>query len=222
MKTCNLCSNKYYAKGYCLSHYAKQRKASNSVICSVFECNKKVHTLKSGLCRGHHIRKEKGTEVNTPLRVHDSSQGCQADGCEEKHYSHGYCKLHDSRYRRGGDLYRSYAPRDGSQGCFITDCQKKHYGLGYCLNHYGRVNREKRKQALIEQFGGKCSDCKGEFPSECFDFDNVVDGPGHVQIGRLLSRNAPEEAIQSELSRCQLVCANCHRIRTRSRYGSLD
>ncbi len=222
MKICKLCSDKNYAKGYCRRHYAKWRESNISKVCSVSECSKKVYTLKSGLCRGHHIRMQKGTEINTPLKVHDSSQGCKADRCGDKHYAHGYCKLHDSRYRRGGDLYREYRPIDSSRGCSIVGCDSKHYGLGYCLNHYGRVLREKRKRALVSQLGGKCSDCKGEFPHECFDFDNVLDEPGHTAISRLLSRTAPDEAIQAELARCQLVCANCHRIRTRSRYGSLD
>ncbi len=190
--------------------------------CKVSQCDKKIYTIKSGLCRGHYTRAKKGTEVNTPLKVHDSSQGCKADECGEKHYSLGYCQLHSQRFRRSADLYRSYAPRDGSQGCLISSCDSKHYGLGYCLNHYGRVLREEKKQALVIQLGEKCHDCNGEFPSECFDFDNILDEPGHTAIGILLSRNASDEVLQTELTRCQLVCANCHRIRTRSRYGTLD
>ena len=190
--------------------------------CKVSQCDKKIYVVKHGLCRGHYGRLLKGTEVNTPLKVHDSSQGCKADECEEKHFSYGYCKLHSSRYRHGIDLYREYRPIDGSRGCEITGCESQHYGNGYCTNHYGRVLRGERKRALVAQLGGKCQDCNGEFPSECFDFDNVLDEPGHTAISRLLSRNAPDEVIQTELTRCQLVCANCHRIRTGARYGALD
>lgn len=190
--------------------------------CKVSQCDKKIYVAKRGLCRGHYERFRKGTDVDTPLKVHDSDQGCQAEGCEEKHYSLGYCQLHSQRFRRGANLYRKYRLIDSSRGCSIDGCQEKHYGLGYCLNHYGRVLREERKLALVSQLGGKCSDCKGEFPHECFDFDNVIDEPGHVAISLLLSRNASDDAIQAELNRCQLVCANCHRIRTRTRYGALD
>ena len=189
--------------------------------CKVSQCDKKIYTAKSGLCRGHYERLRKGTEVDTPLKIHDSSQGCKADECEEKHFSYGYCKLHSSRFRNGIDLYRDYRPIDGSRGCDIIGCSKQHYGLGYCVNHYGRINRFARKRACIRYMGGKCSDCGGEFRPECYDFDNVTDEPGHENIGNMMSRNASDEAILDELKRCELVCANCHRTRTEKRYGEL-
>lgn len=189
--------------------------------CKAPQCDKKMYTAKTGLCRGHYERHRKGTEVNTPLKVHDSSQGCKADRCEEKHYSLGYCQLHSQRFRRGADLYRKYRLIDGSQGCCVESCNKKHYGKGFCVNHFQRITRTSRKQQFIKEMGGKCLDCGADgLRPECYDFDNVTDEPGHVQIATLLNHNAPDERVQEELKRCELVCANCHRTRTNIRqYG---
>jgi len=64
---------------------------------------------------------------------------------------------------------------------------------------------------------GPCVDCGGKFPSECMDFDHVPErGPKLASVGRLLR---DEELLQAEIAKCDLVCSNCHRIRTKARGG---
>ena len=59
-----------------------------------------------------------------------------------------------------------------------------------------------------------CVDCDGHFPPECMDFDHVR---GHKEFnvgnGKLMS----QEKLQREIDKCDLVCSNCHRVRTRAR-----
>lgn len=57
-----------------------------------------------------------------------------------------------------------------------------------------------------------CKDCGNVFPPICMDFD-------HVKSGKLFNISAAgfkglgKERILEEISKCELVCSNCHRLR---------
>ena len=61
-----------------------------------------------------------------------------------------------------------------------------------------------------------CADCQGRFPSVCMDFDHLsddkVDG-----VSKMIQRGFAIEAILAEVAKCEVVCANCHRVRTAAR-----
>jgi hypothetical protein len=59
-----------------------------------------------------------------------------------------------------------------------------------------------------------CTDCGGRFPPECMDFDHVV-GEKVQDISKMLLWRT--DRLHDELAKCELVCANCHRIRTARR-----
>lgn len=60
---------------------------------------------------------------------------------------------------------------------------------------------------------GPCADCKNRFPPECMDFDHVR-APKLGRISWFMHRVCMEELLD-EIAKCELVCSNCHRIRTR-------
>lgn len=79
------------------------------------------------------------------------------------------------------------------------------------------------RQALTDWVEGlksvtPCVDCNTTFPPECMDFDHVV-GDKVAGIAYMISRSYPRDSIVAEMAKCELVCANCHRIRTRRRYA---
>lgn len=60
-----------------------------------------------------------------------------------------------------------------------------------------------------------CKDCGRFFPAECMDFDHL---PGREKIGAVGRMPGLSWAkIEREISKCDLVCACCHRIRTKAR-----
>jgi hypothetical protein len=59
-----------------------------------------------------------------------------------------------------------------------------------------------------------CMDCGNKFPPCAMDFDHVR-GAKLFDIGRGKQRNRPE--LVAEIAKCDVVCANCHRIRTAER-----
>ena len=61
-----------------------------------------------------------------------------------------------------------------------------------------------------------CADCGGEFPLECMDFDHIAErGRKVFNLSKAGARLL--EAVLAEIAKCDLICANCHRIRSRAR-----
>ena len=60
-----------------------------------------------------------------------------------------------------------------------------------------------------------CTDCGQVFPEECMDFDHIADNK--VADVSELTKNLCWSKIEEEISKCELVCSNCHRIRTARR-----
>ena len=74
-----------------------------------------------------------------------------------------------------------------------------------------------RRKALLDKAKDKpCMDCGGQFPPEAMDFDHVR-GVKSFCVNRAQSRSLA--AIRAEIAKCDLVCSNCHRVRTRLRWG---
>lgn len=75
-----------------------------------------------------------------------------------------------------------------------------------------QISRQERKRKLVAYKGGRCFDCGGEFPDICFDFDHRDVGRKSFQISKRIGYSLTNLLI--EVDKCDLVCANCHRIRT--------
>lgn len=63
-----------------------------------------------------------------------------------------------------------------------------------------------------------CADCGNRFPLECMDFDHREGEVKIGSIGHMIRQHKGHENIVKEIEKCDVVCANCHRIRTRERY----
>ena len=86
-------------------------------------------------------------------------------------------------------------------------------GLRY---RWTRIQAKTRKAEAIRARGGVCMDCRWAFPRECFHFDHR---PGTEKAKNLsqMWHTSSDEALAAELEKCDLVCANCHAIRTAER-----
>lgn len=63
-----------------------------------------------------------------------------------------------------------------------------------------------------------CIDCGHEFPPCAMDFDHVR---GIKRRNVALMKTNSYQTISEEIAKCDLVCANCHRVRTWKRGGML-
>ncbi len=62
-----------------------------------------------------------------------------------------------------------------------------------------------------------CMDCKNKFPAVCMDFDHRPGEHKIDTISQLVRNGASMAKILAEVAKCDLVCSNCHRIRTARR-----
>ncbi len=67
-----------------------------------------------------------------------------------------------------------------------------------------------------------CADCGGRFPKAAMDFDHRDPASKRYTVSRMLLRASTED-IRTEAAKCDVVCANCHRMRTyRQREGATE
>lgn len=74
-----------------------------------------------------------------------------------------------------------------------------------------------RARAYVRQAkSGPCVDCGGRFHFAAMQFDHVR-GTKRFNIGDAIGSGRSIEQIRTELTKCELVCGNCHAVRTYER-----
>ncbi len=82
------------------------------------------------------------------------------------------------------------------------------------VSRYSAKKRVQMRTARDLAKNVPCADCGGQFPPECMDFDHVSGD----KVGDLSNMWSFGEArLIAEIAKCELVCANCHRTRTKNR-----
>lgn len=79
----------------------------------------------------------------------------------------------------------------------------------------GSIKRDYMKAKAVAYLGGRCADCKQSF--ECpavYDFHHRKGTEKDFSISWAIGKGMPDfSAIKPELDKCDLLCANCHRVR---------
>ena len=75
--------------------------------------------------------------------------------------------------------------------------------------------REKYRKLADELKSNPCADCGGSFHPVVMDFDHIGDDK-IVNVAKM-AQGYGMDAILREIAKCELVCANCHRMRTHRR-----
>ncbi len=72
-------------------------------------------------------------------------------------------------------------------------------------------NKIKNSKVLSTFKGTGCQICKNIFPEICLDFDRLSNK--RWNIGHMY-RFISEKTLLAEISKCQIICSNCHRTKT--------
>ena len=82
---------------------------------------------------------------------------------------------------------------------------------------FDKKNAKKaRLRALLRTLKEQpCADCGITYPYYVMDFDHV-DGDKEMTVSSIVNRGGTARLL-AEVAKCEVVCANCHRIRTWSR-----
>ena len=106
-------------------------------------------------------------------------------------------------------------PRHGARSGYLNlPCREE------CCTEANRVylrqQRQNRREWLAAYKLEKgCADCGYNAHSEALDFDHVEDNKEFGLGGR---GGQSWERIYAEVEKCEVVCANCHRVRTRQKF----
>ena len=94
---------------------------------------------------------------------------------------------------------------------------------GQLLREATKQYRDKRRARLrgwLALLKDKpCMDCRDRFPPECMEFDHVR-GKKAFEINNRTVPAKTQKRVLTEIAKCDLICANCHRIRTTRRSRS--
>jgi hypothetical protein len=80
-------------------------------------------------------------------------------------------------------------------------------------NTYNQQRRDEIRKIIAEQKAHPCVDCGIQYPVFVMQFDHVR-GEKRFNIGRATTKIKSIQTLLEEISKCDLVCANCHAIRT--------
>jgi len=135
------------------------------------------------------------------------------------------CTFCKERKKKAG-FNKNKAKKDGLQ-THCRECSHKKFKDYYDNNkdaHKAKVRedrikaRKRNKGFLMEYLSDKrCTDC-GEDDILVLEFDHLRDKKN--DISRMVNANISLSAIKEEITKCDVVCANCHRRRTHKRLNS--
>ena len=117
-------------------------------------------------------------------------------------------------------------PVTGSMTSYTKEQQREYAKAHYQRNKeaykararvWNAANRKAMQTWLRELKGSTpCADCGEVFHYCQMDFDHT-EGTKEHDVSQMISRNKSRSAIETEISKCELVCANCHRLRSWNR-----
>lgn len=78
------------------------------------------------------------------------------------------------------------------------------------------VEQRKIQRAYLKELkeNTPCTDCGVKYPSYVMDFDHLRDKS--YDISAMIGKTSLK-TIQAEVDKCEIVCSNCHRVRTFTR-----
>jgi hypothetical protein len=123
----------------------------------------------------------------------------------------GTCKVCGTEGVIAKDLCRRCYQRTWTQARRAADPE---YGPAQVARN--AVRSKENREAIQAAKNRPCADCGGTFPQECMDFDHIDErGPKLFNLSNSGTRRL--EAVLAEIAKCDVICANCHRVRTCNR-----
>ena len=113
---------------------------------------------------------------------------------------------------------------DGVQ-TMCRSCQKGYYAKRYSnpdgkerarLARNREASKQSRRDIIREAKSVPCMDCGVEYPYYVMDFDHRDPSQKSFTIGLIVGQGQPIALLMQEIEKCDVVCSNCHRIRTHS------
>jgi hypothetical protein len=122
------------------------------------------------------------------------------------------------------DFYRrKTGPRSGEYYEKCKECMKFRGRSYYHANRDRQLQLALKRRHLSYLIKRKflsnlkdcpCADCGKRYPFYVMDFDHRIPKEKINSVAYMVTRNWSFDKIKNEALKCEIVCANCHRIRT--------
>lgn len=131
----------------------------------------------------------------------------------------GKCKIE----KEVSEFTKNSERKDGLHGC-CRSCKKEEQRAWYESHKQEQLKRVYDYKESLRDFiretkeESPCTDCGIKYPYYVMDFDHLpsYEKKFNINCGAILSS---KYKLLEEMAKCELVCSNCHRIRTFSRMG---
>lgn len=80
---------------------------------------------------------------------------------------------------------------------------------------FRQENHDKRRKLNLLKLDRPCYDCGGIFPPECMQWDHLPGKEKCFDVSKGVSYSL--DRVIDEIAKCQLVCSNCHDLRSVTR-----
>lgn len=112
--------------------------------------------------------------------------------------------------------------KEGTLNAYCRVCQSEYHALYYEKHKRTYLDKAQKRRETEDAFwfdeirkikNVPCMDCGHNFPPVCMDFDHRDPEQKVGTISSMIGSNCKREDIFEEIEKCDIVCANCHRIR---------
>lgn len=106
--------------------------------------------------------------------------------------------------------------------CWCLSCRKKYDAKRYQKIKKKRYKQTKDRRKKLTKWYRKlkshpCTDCGMTFHPAAMQFDHTSSEDKRNNVANLVSMGLGKKTVLAEIEKCDLVCANCHAIRTFNR-----
>lgn len=122
------------------------------------------------------------------------------------------------------DQFSKNSKRKDKHAAYCKPCQYACQAVWYKHNkerHLKNVNKRSKayRQEVLQWYKdlkkAPCTDCRKSYHSSLMEYDHV--DTKRDKISEMVNGKCSKEVILSEIARCELVCAMCHKVRTWNR-----
>jgi len=147
--------------------------------------------------------------MNRPFRA--TLKTCTVPGCQGTLFAKDYCNAHYIRSRKGRDMSVPVRHREAGRTCSVPGCDRKHEGKGLCGRHYRQQVRKEFWEIVVEAKGGACQRCGVSYPHVVYDLHHRDPSQKEFSPSNAIFKRS-FESLLAEAEKCDLLCANCHRL----------
>ena len=133
------------------------------------------------------------------------------------------CTMCDEEKNLDAFAYRNKAAGTRRAQCksCMSDVDKDRYKNDQARRETIKTNDSRRRQELIDKVwtykvNHPCTDCGFSDP-RALEFDHLPQFTKYLDVSAMVDRRFAWSKIEEEIAKCEVVCANCHRIRTHDR-----